>query len=134
MRIAIIGTHGYPYVYGGFETFAKELSERLVKQGISVTIYCRRNNFKEFPLEILKLKSLQDLDLGNNSIQSIPEGITDSLPKLKRFILSYNEINHLPLDIENWFQNNISLQIRENKLSDFDRKRLREIFKNKVVE
>jgi len=52
MKIAIIGTHGYPYVYGGFETFAKELSERLVKQGVSVTIYCRRNNFKEYPKEL----------------------------------------------------------------------------------
>lgn len=52
MRIAIIGTHGYPYVYGGFETFAKELSERLVNQGVSVTIYCRRNNFSEFPKEV----------------------------------------------------------------------------------
>jgi glycosyltransferase involved in cell wall biosynthesis len=52
MKVAIIGTHGYPYVYGGFETFAKELSERLVKQGVSVTIYCRKNNFKTFPKEV----------------------------------------------------------------------------------
>lgn len=56
MKIAIIGTHGYPFVYGGFETFAKELSERLVQKNISVTIYCRRNNFKKFPKVVNGIK------------------------------------------------------------------------------
>lgn len=41
--IALIGTRGYPYVYSGYETFAKELSERLVEKGIKVTIYCHKN-------------------------------------------------------------------------------------------
>ncbi len=49
MKLAIIGTRGYPYVYGGFETFAKELSERLVKNGVEVHIYCQRNLFRERP-------------------------------------------------------------------------------------
>ncbi len=47
--IALIGTRGYPYVYSGYETFAKELSERLVKRGIKVTIYCHKNLFKHRP-------------------------------------------------------------------------------------
>ena len=41
MRIAILGTRGIPARYGGFETFAEELSWRLVKRGHSVTVYCR---------------------------------------------------------------------------------------------
>lgn len=49
MKIAIIGTRGYPYVYGGFETFARELSERLVKREVEVHIYCQRNLFKDRP-------------------------------------------------------------------------------------
>lgn len=49
MKLAIIGTRGYPYVYGGFETFAKELSERLVKNGVEVHIYCQRDLFRERP-------------------------------------------------------------------------------------
>ncbi|MEJ7695053.1 DUF1972 domain-containing protein [Daejeonella sp.] len=49
MKVAIIGTRGYPYVYGGFETFVKELSERLVKKGVKVHIYCQRDLFKEKP-------------------------------------------------------------------------------------
>ena len=50
--IALIGTRGYPYVYSGYETFAKELCERLVKRGIEVTIYCHKNLFKYRPKEI----------------------------------------------------------------------------------
>lgn len=41
MRIALLGTRGIPANYGGFETFAEELTTRLVERGHSVTVYCR---------------------------------------------------------------------------------------------
>ncbi len=41
MHIAILGTRGIPGRYGGFETFADQLSRRLVERGHRVTIYCR---------------------------------------------------------------------------------------------
>jgi glycosyltransferase involved in cell wall biosynthesis len=41
MRIAILGTRGIPARYGGFETFAEELSTRLALAGHSVAVYCR---------------------------------------------------------------------------------------------
>ncbi|MCD6116177.1 DUF1972 domain-containing protein [bacterium] len=41
MRIAILGTRGIPANYGGFETFAEELSTHLVKRGHDVTVYGR---------------------------------------------------------------------------------------------
>lgn len=41
MRIALLGTRGIPAQYGGFETFAQELSVRLAARGHSVTVYCR---------------------------------------------------------------------------------------------
>jgi len=44
MRIALLGTRGIPANYGGFETFAEELSARLVKRGHHVAVYCRTNN------------------------------------------------------------------------------------------
>jgi glycosyltransferase involved in cell wall biosynthesis len=40
-RIAILGTRGIPASYGGFETFAEELSIRLTARGHQVTVYCR---------------------------------------------------------------------------------------------
>jgi len=44
MRIAILGTRGIPARYGGFETFAEELSKRLVERGHKVTVYCREKS------------------------------------------------------------------------------------------
>lgn len=49
MRIAILGTRGIPSNYGGFETFAEELSVRLVAHGHEVWVYCReRHPFPEY--------------------------------------------------------------------------------------
>ncbi len=44
MKIAILGTRGIPASYGGFETFAEELSSRLVERGHKVTVYCRNKS------------------------------------------------------------------------------------------
>jgi glycosyltransferase involved in cell wall biosynthesis len=41
VRFAILGTRGIPARYGGFETFAEELSTRLAARGHKVTVYCR---------------------------------------------------------------------------------------------
>ena len=46
MRIALLGTRGIPANYGGFETFAEELSARLVQRGHQVTVYCRAHHAK----------------------------------------------------------------------------------------
>ena len=46
MRIALLGTRGIPANYGGFETFAEELSTRLVSRGHQVTVYCRQRHFE----------------------------------------------------------------------------------------
>ncbi|WP_421977780.1 DUF1972 domain-containing protein [Roseivirga seohaensis] len=56
MRVSIIGTRGYPYVYSGYETFIKELVERLVKKNVEVTVYCHRNLFKDRPKEVNGVK------------------------------------------------------------------------------
>lgn len=52
MRVAIIGTRGYPYVYSGYETFVTELCQRLVKQNIQVTVYCHKNLFADRPKQV----------------------------------------------------------------------------------
>ena len=48
MRIALLGTRGIPANYGGFETFAEELSRRLVQRGDRVTVYCRERHVSPF--------------------------------------------------------------------------------------
>jgi glycosyltransferase involved in cell wall biosynthesis len=46
-RIAICGIRGIPACYGGFETFAQELSTRLVKRTFEVIVYGRKYLFNE---------------------------------------------------------------------------------------
>ena len=52
LKIAIIGSRGYPYVYSGYETLVKELSERLVKKGHRVRVYCHKSLFKKRPKNV----------------------------------------------------------------------------------
>ena len=63
MKIAILGTRGYPYVYSGYETFVKELCERLVQRDFFVTIYCHKNLFDEHPEEVngIRLKYFRSI-------------------------------------------------------------------------
>lgn len=41
LSVAILGTRGIPAGYGGFETFAEQLSVRMAARGHDVTVYCR---------------------------------------------------------------------------------------------
>ena len=52
LKIAIIGSRGYPYVYSGYETLVKELSERLVKSENEVSVYCHSKLFTEKPKKV----------------------------------------------------------------------------------
>ena len=44
MKIAIVGTRGIPARYGGFETFAEELSIRLAELGTDITVFCDKDS------------------------------------------------------------------------------------------
>jgi glycosyltransferase involved in cell wall biosynthesis len=48
LRIALLGTRGLPARYGGFETFAEQLSTRLVARGHHVTVYGRCRVFSRW--------------------------------------------------------------------------------------
>ena len=52
INISVVGTRGYPYVYSGYETFVKQLSERLVLKNCNVTVYCHKGLFKNKPKQI----------------------------------------------------------------------------------
>lgn len=56
LKIAIIGSRGYPYVYSGYETLVKELSERLIIKGHEVTVYCHSTLFIKKPRYVNGIK------------------------------------------------------------------------------
>lgn len=65
-RIAILGTRGIPAAYGGFETFAEELSTRLTQLGMfDVTVFCNTANpFNQQTYNGVKLINIPPLDIG----------------------------------------------------------------------
>lgn len=50
-NISIIGVKGYPYVYGGYETFVKEICERL-NDKYNITVYCHKSLFSNKPKNV----------------------------------------------------------------------------------
>ena len=78
MNIAIVGTRGIPANYGGFETFAEELSTRLVEGGHQVTVYGRSNNvrhahrlYRGVQLVVLPTISTKHLDTVTHTFLSV---------------------------------------------------------------
>jgi glycosyltransferase involved in cell wall biosynthesis len=41
MKIAILGSRGFPSTYGGYETLVRHLARRFAQDGHDVTVYCR---------------------------------------------------------------------------------------------
>ena len=52
LKISIIGSRGYPYVYSGYETLVKNIGERMVAKGVQVTVYCHSYLFDEKPKQL----------------------------------------------------------------------------------
>ncbi len=71
MKLAIIGSRGYPYVYSGYETFVKEISERLVKRGVNVTVYCHKGLFKSRPKYLNNIKLVYIPTIENKFLSQI---------------------------------------------------------------
>lgn len=64
MRIAILGTRGIPAHYGGFETFAEQLSIRLAERGHDVTVFCESSKQEPAAYRGVRLRYIPTLQLG----------------------------------------------------------------------
>ena len=88
LKIAIIGSRGYPYVYSGYETLVRELSERLIKKGHKVRVYCHSSLFKK------KQKQVNGIELiYTPSIQ------TKSLSQLTNSFFSFIHVCFTKIDV-----------------------------------
>jgi glycosyltransferase involved in cell wall biosynthesis len=69
LRIAILGSRGYPQTYSGYEVFVREIAPRLVSRGHEVIVYCRSSLFKERPeyyngVRLIYLPNVETKSLG----------------------------------------------------------------------
>jgi glycosyltransferase involved in cell wall biosynthesis len=49
LKIAFLGSRGFPHTYSGYEVFMGEVAPRLVSRGHEVIVYCRRGLFRDRP-------------------------------------------------------------------------------------
>jgi glycosyltransferase involved in cell wall biosynthesis len=69
LRIAILGSRGFPHTYSGYEVFIGEVAPRLVGRGHEVIVYCRRSLFQKRPktcqgVQLIYLPSVETKVLG----------------------------------------------------------------------
>ena len=79
MRVAIIGSRGYPYVYSGYETFVSNIAPRLVALGHDVTVYCHRKLFDVRPGVVDGVKLVYVRGLGHKVLTQLSHGILSTL-------------------------------------------------------
>jgi len=77
MDITIIGSRGIPAKYGGYEVFAEEISTRLVKKGINITVCCEHNNLKMRSYKGVKLENFPHPPPNNYALRKFYEIYND---------------------------------------------------------
>ncbi|HEY4816229.1 MAG TPA: DUF1972 domain-containing protein [Candidatus Acidoferrum sp.] len=69
LRIAMLGSRGFPHTYSGYEVFISEVAPRLASRGHEVIVYCRSSLFQERPktckgVQLIYLPSIETKVLG----------------------------------------------------------------------
>ncbi len=83
MRIAILGTRGIPASYGGFETFAEQLSTRLVERGHAVTVYCRSHYVSPRQLEYKGVRLCVLPTIHHKYLDTVVHGFLSSISAMR---------------------------------------------------
>src|SRR5437867_5709724 len=114
MKLAILGTRGIPANYGGFETFAEELSVRLAARGHDVTVYGRSRNirhrektFNGVKLSILPTIGTKHLDTVVHTFLSV----FHALPRRFDCLLVCNAANALFTIVPRLFRTPVALNV-----------------------
>jgi glycosyltransferase involved in cell wall biosynthesis len=69
LKIAMLGSRGFPHTYSGYEVFIAEIAPRLVSRGHEVLVYCRRSLFHDRPktykgVRLIYLPSIETKTMG----------------------------------------------------------------------
>jgi glycosyltransferase involved in cell wall biosynthesis len=84
LSIAILGTRGIPPRYGGFETFAAELSTRLAARGHDVTVYCRNSLYDGEPALWNGVRRIELPAIGHKYLETVSHAFLSSVDALRR--------------------------------------------------
>ena len=114
LRIALLGSRGFPHTYGGYEAFFLELAPRLVERGHEVIVYNRRSLFKERPshvkgVRLIYLPSIETKNLG--TLTHMLASVIDVVFRKTDVILCVNVANAADLILPRLFGKNVSCNV-----------------------
>src|SRR5690606_12047925 len=81
VKIAIIGSRGYPYVYSGYETFVKETFE-LLSSKYEIHVYCHKHLFADRPAEVNGIKLHYIPTVKHKALSQLSNGFLSTLHAL----------------------------------------------------
>jgi len=114
LRIALLGTRGFPHTYGGYEAFFLELAPRLVDRGHEVIAYNRRSLFKQRPayhqgVRVIYLPSIETKTLG--TMTHMIASVFDVLFRKVDVILCVNVVNATHLILPRIFGKKVAMNV-----------------------
>lgn len=85
LKVAILGTRGYPSYYGGFETAVRKLAPYLAEQGWDVTVYGRGQNSIDETSEDSdkRINVVHTQGLETKSLSTLTYGFTSALNAIR---------------------------------------------------
>lgn len=98
MRLAIVGSRGFPSTYGGYETLVRYLARDWVRRGHDVTVYCRTRDQDRRVWHVEGVRCIWTPGLESKSLSTLSFGATGHLDAAMR---SYDAV--LVLNIANGF-------------------------------
>jgi glycosyltransferase involved in cell wall biosynthesis len=79
MKLAILGSRGFPSTYGGYETLVRKLAPYLVQAGHSVTVYCRTREEGRRTWIAEDVRCIATRGLDTKSLSTLSFGMTSTL-------------------------------------------------------
>jgi glycosyltransferase involved in cell wall biosynthesis len=79
MKLAILGSRGFPSTYGGYETLVRHLAPYLTAAGHDVTVYCRARNAGKRTWLTEDVRCIATSGYDTKSLSTLSFGMTASL-------------------------------------------------------
>jgi len=98
LKLAILGSRGYPSTYGGYETLVRYLAPYLARAGHDVTVYCRSREHGRRTWEVDGVRCIATRGRDSTSLSTPTFGLTSALDATVR---RYDAV--LMLNIANGF-------------------------------
>lgn len=84
LKLAILGSRGYPSTYGGYETLVRYLAPYLAEAGHDVTVYCRSRDSGRRTWEIDGVRCIATRGRDSKSLSTPSFGLTSALDAIVR--------------------------------------------------